>query len=199
MKFTVNPVRCCLAPAPQDRCRSQPTRRGDPRAISAACSHHAVAVSPSQVPKVLAMPGVPQAPPEERVSARQSDRGSGPAAEVCGRCADLWAPRRTPALTPRLLRPLGSGIGPVGAPAPGDVGWCGCQTGLIAARFDTPADRTHYIRAAGPPPTTHSRALSASAIGNTRQSPGIRKLKNFVARLIHSTSVTSAARSQSKK
>ena len=43
MEFTVNPVRCCLAPPPQDRCRSQPTRRGDTRAISAACPHHAVA------------------------------------------------------------------------------------------------------------------------------------------------------------
>ena len=43
MEFVVNPVRCCLAPTPQDRCRSQPTRRGDTRAISAACSHHVVA------------------------------------------------------------------------------------------------------------------------------------------------------------
>ena len=68
---------------------------------------------------------------------------------------------------------------------------------------DTPADRTRYIRAAGPPPTTHSRALSASAVGNARQSPDTRKPKkppkNFAACLIHSTSVTIAARSQSRR
>jgi hypothetical protein len=58
---------------------------------------------------------------------------------------------------------------------------------LIAARVDAPAGRTRYFRAAGPPPTTHSRAVSASAVGNTRHSPGIRIPKNFVARLIHST------------
>jgi hypothetical protein len=81
----------------------------------------------------------------------------------------------------------------------GEVGAAKTSSALIAARVDAPVGRTRYIRAAGPPPTTHSRALSASAVRNTRQSPGIRKLKNFVARLIHSTSVTSAARSQSKK
>src|ERR1700682_1427414 len=71
---------------------------------------------------------------------------------------------------------------------------------LIAARVDAHADRKRYIRAAGPPPTNHSRALSASAVGDARHSPDTRKPKkppkNFAACLIHSTSVTIAARSQ---
>ena len=74
---------------------------------------------------------------------------------------------------------------------------------LIAARVDAHADRKRYIRAAGPPPTTHSRALSASAVGNARhllQTPGNqRNPENFAACLIHSTSVTIAARSQSRR
>src|SRR5512139_2115309 len=56
------PCEVLSAPPSQDRYRSQPTRRGNTRAISAACFHHALAVSPPQVPKDLAMPGGPQAP-----------------------------------------------------------------------------------------------------------------------------------------
>jgi hypothetical protein len=40
---------------------------------------------------------------------------------------------------------------------------------------------------------THLRASSASAVENTRHSPGIRNPKNLIARLTHLTSVTSAA------
>jgi hypothetical protein len=43
----------------------------------------------------------------------------------------------------------------------------------------------------------HSRAFAASAIGYTRPSMGMNMAMNFVVRLIHSTSVTTAKRSQS--
>ena len=43
----------------------------------------------------------------------------------------------------------------------------------------------------------HSRAFAASAIGYTRPSMGMNIAMNFVVRLIHSKSVTTAKRSQS--
>ena len=101
MKFTVNPVRCYLVPPPQDRCRSQTTRRGDTHAISADCSHHAVAGVTLTSAKGPRHAGCSAGTPEERVDAGQSDRASGPAAGVRGRCADRRAPRQVIGHTPQ--------------------------------------------------------------------------------------------------